>query len=60
MSEKTVRILCLALAEYASIEAMKAANTARVMNMEALAYNEESFSYAASALYQLAQEVINQ
>ena len=60
MSEKTVRILCLALAEYARIEAMKAANMARVINCEALAYHEESFGYATGVLEQLAQEVINQ
>lgn len=60
MSDKTVRIMCLALAEYARIEAMKVANAARTMNGEALAYHEESFGYSASALEQLALEVINQ
>ena len=60
MSEKTVRILCLALAEYARIEAMKAANMARTINGESLAYHEECFGYATGVLEQLAQEVINQ
>lgn len=60
MNEKIVRILCLALAEYARIEAMKAANMARVMRGESLAYHEESFGYATGVLEGLAQEVINQ
>ena len=60
MSEQAIKIMCFALAEYARIEAMKAANTVRTMNGEALAYSEESFNYAANTLDQLALEVINQ
>ena len=60
MSEKTVRILCLALAEYARVEAMKTANASRVMRDEYPEYSANEFGYCASALDQLAQEVINQ
>lgn len=59
MSEKTVRILCLALAEYARIEAMKATNAARNANGEALAYTYADFGYSAETLEQLAQEVMS-
>ncbi len=60
MNEKTIRIMCLALAEYARVEAMKAANAARQINGEALAYHSEEFYYSANALDQLAVDVISQ
>lgn len=59
MTAQAIKILCFALAEYARIEGMRAANMTRIMNGEALAYSEESFGYSASTLDQLAQEVIN-
>lgn len=59
MQEVAIKILCQAFAEYARIEGMRAANMARVMNNESLAYPEEEFLISASHLEQLAMEVIN-
>ena len=57
MNDQTVRILCLAIAEYARIEGMKVANSIRSMNDEAPAYNETDFLYVTSTLEQLSHEV---
>ena len=59
MNTRSIKTLCLALAEYARIESMKAANFARTMNGEALAYSEESFRYSAETLEVLAQEMVD-
>lgn len=59
MNARSIKTLCLALAEYAHVESMKAANFARTMNGEALAYSEESFRYSAETLEVLAQEMVD-
>ena len=58
MNQQAIKILCFALAEYARIEAMKAANISRIINDESLAYTEKEFGHSANVLDQLAQEVI--
>ena len=59
MNQQLVKILCFAFAEYARIEAMKAANQARIARDEAIAYPENEFNTSASALYNLALEAAN-
>ena len=56
MNQQLVKILCFALAEYARIEAMKAANQARIARDETIAYPEEEFNNSARALDYLAME----
>ena len=59
MNQQLVKILCFALAEYARIEAMKAANQARIARDETIAYPESEFYTSASALDNLALEAAN-
>ena len=59
MNQQLVKILCFAFAEYARIEAMKAANQARIARDETIAYPEEEFNNSASALDHLAMEAAN-
>lgn len=59
MDKQVVKVMCFALAEYARIEGMRAANQARLSRGETIAYPEEYFNQSAAVLEQLAIDVVN-